>query len=97
MKPDMIVFAGGQGSGKGTFAKLMLKQHDYKYVETGAILRQMPADSEIGQKIARGELVNDNDLFQIIGQQLAVNNDIILDGFPRTIGQAKWLIENVSI
>ena len=96
MKPDLIVFAGGQGSGKGTFAKLMLKQRDYKYIETGAILRQMPANSEIGQKIARGELVNDNDLFQIIGQQLAINNDIILDGFPRTIGQAKWLIENYA-
>ena len=96
MKPTMIVFAGGQGSGKGTFAKLMLKQHDYKYVETGAILRQMPVDSEIGQKIARGELVNDEDLFSIIAEQLTTDSDVILDGFPRSIGQAKWLIENYA-
>ena len=53
MKPIMFVFMGGQGSGKGTFANLMLKQHDYKYIETGAILRNMPADSELGKKIAR--------------------------------------------
>ena len=95
-KPNMIVFMGGQGSGKGTFAHLLLKEHNYKYIEAGDILRHMPSDSEIGKKIARGELVQDTDLFPIIGQQLAVNNDIILDGFPRTIGQAKWLIENYA-
>ena len=95
-KPDMIVFMGGQGSGKGTFANLLRKQHDYNYVEAGAILRAMPADSDIKQKISRGELVGDDDLFPIISQHISTDKDIIMDGFPRTIGQAKWLIDNFA-
>ena len=95
-KPDMIVFMGGQGSGKGTFANLLLKQHDFNYVETGAILRQMPTDSEICKKITRGELVKDNDLFPIIAEHIKTDRDLILDGFPRTISQAKWLVENYA-
>lgn len=96
MKPIMFIFMGGQGSGKGTFANLMLKQHDYKYVETGGILRNMPAGSELGKKIARGELVSDEDLYPIISEQLSSNADVIMDGFPRTLPQAKWLIENYA-
>lgn len=96
MKPQMLVFMGGQGSGKGTFANLLRKQHDYNYVEAGAILRAMPADSDIKQKISRGELVGDADLFPIISQHISTDKDIIMDGFPRTIGQAKWLIENFA-
>lgn len=96
MKPTMIVFMGGQGSGKGTFAHLLLQKHDYKYIEAGAILRAMPSDSIIGQKIARGELLQDEELFPIISQYITENTDIILDGFPRSIGQAKWLIDNFA-
>ena len=96
MKPEMLVFVGGQGSGKGTFAKMLLKQHDYNYVEAGDILRQMPTDSEIGKKIARGELLQDKELFPIIEKYITTDKDIIMDGFPRTIGQAKWLVENYS-
>ena len=92
----MIVFMGGQGSGKGTFAKLLIKQHDYNYVEAGAILRAMPADSDIKQKISRGELVGDADLFPIIAPYISTDKDIIMDGFPRTTGQAKWLIDNYA-
>ena len=95
-KPEMIVFMGGQGSGKGTFANLLLKQRDFNYTEAGAILRNMPKDSEIYKKISRGELLADNELFPIIAQHIPDGHDLILDGFPRTIGQAKWLIENYA-
>jgi len=95
-KPEMIVFMGGQGSGKGTFANLLLKQHKYNYVEAGAILRNMPTDSEIYKKITRGELLADDDLFPIIAKHMNTDNDLILDGYPRTIGQAKWLIKNYA-
>ncbi len=95
-KPQMIIFMGGQGSGKGTFAKLLMQKHKFNYVEAGAILRAMPADSDIKQKISRGELVGDTDLFPIIAPHITTDSDIILDGFPRTIGQATWLIDNFS-
>ena len=95
-KPDMIVFMGGQGSGKGTFAQMLLTKHDYYYIETGAILRQMPDNSEIGKKVANGELINDNDLFSILSEHIKPGKDIILDGFPRSLAQAKWLICNYA-
>lgn len=95
-KPEMIVFMGGQGSGKGTFANLLLQERDFNYVEAGAILRQMPKDSAIFQKIARGELLTDDELFPIIADYIKTDKDLILDGFPRTIGQAEWLVENYA-
>ena len=96
MKPTMFVFMGGQGSGKGTFANLMLKDHNYDYIETGAILRSMPADCDMCKKISRGELVGDEDLFPIIAEHINNNRDIIMDGFPRTLVQAQWLIKNYA-
>ena len=96
MKPTMIVFMGGAGSGKGTFAHLLLQKQKFNYVEAGEILRQMPTDSVIGQKILRGELLQDEELFPIIAKYITDSDDIIIDGFPRTLGQAKWLIENYS-
>ena len=95
-KPDMIVFMGGQGSGKGTFANLLLKQGQFDYVEAGAILRQMPKDSEICKKITRGELLSDTELFPIMSSHIKTDRDSILDGFPRTIGQAKWFVQNYA-
>ncbi len=96
MKPIMFVFMGGQGSGKGTFANLMLKQHNYKYIEVGDILRKMPEDSPLRQKMSRGELVADEDLFPIMTEQLSTDQDVIMDGFPRSLPQAKWLIEKYT-
>lgn len=96
MKPNLIVLMGGPGAGKGTFAKMLRTDHDYKYVETGAILRQMSPESEIGRLIAGGNLVPDTALFDIIAPHLTGNDDILLDGFPRTTGQSQWLVKNYA-
>lgn len=96
MKPKMIVFMGGQGSGKGTFAHMLIQKQKFNYLEAGDILRHMPENSTIAKKVARGELLKDDELFPVIAPHIIEKNDIILDGFPRTMGQAKWLIENYS-
>ena len=98
MKHTMIVLMGGQGVGKGTFARMLMEQGKYRYVEAGAILRSAPADSEIAKTISRGELVTDELLFDIIGKAIDadLNGDMIVDGFPRTMGQAKWLVETYA-
>ena len=95
-KPEMLVFMGGQGSGKGTFAHKLLEKHDYNYIEMGAILRQLPQDSALRKKIMTGELAKDEELFPIISEYITTNKNIILDGYPRTIGQAKWLIDKFA-
>ena len=85
---------GGQGAGKGTHAKNLIAQKGFKYVETGAILRGLPPESPAKQIMARGELVPDTELFKIIDDAIKScgNADMILDGFPRNVEQAKWLV-----
>ncbi len=94
----IIVLMGGQGAGKGTHAKNLIAQKGFKYVETGAILRGLPKDSPAAQIMARGELVPSNELFEIIENAIKAsgNNDMILDGFPRNVEQAKWFVEKYT-
>lgn len=93
MKPKMILMMGGQGVGKGTHARRLIARDGYGYVETGAILRGLPPESPVAQIMARGELVPDADLFDVIAAELDKSGDVILDGFPRTLGQAQWLVQ----
>lgn len=96
MKPKMILMMGGQGVGKGTFARKLMKRRRYEYIETGAMLRALPPESKLAGIIARGELVADGDLFELLATHFDTGSDMILDGFPRTLGQAKWIVENYS-
>ena len=96
MKPKMILMMGGQGTGKGTHARRLIERDGYGYVEAGAILRALPPESPIAQIMARGELVPDADLFGLISDAIPANQDVILDGFPRTLGQAQWLVKNFA-
>ena len=87
---------GGPGVGKGTFSRMLMDTHPYEHIEAGAILRAEPTDSEIGKLISAGNLVPDELVCDLIAPLLTDKNDIILDGFPRTIGQAKWLVQNYA-
>ena len=98
MTYKMIVLMGGQGVGKGTHARRLIDENGYKYIEAGAILRELPPESPVAQIMARGELVPDEKLFVIIGDAInkVGNTDMIVDGFPRTLGQAQWLVKQYS-
>ena len=94
---NMIVLMGGQGVGKGTFARLLRERHEYKYIETGKLLRDAAAtDKEIAAIMSRGELLSFEMLIKLVSANLTSDTDILMDGFPRTLEQAKWLIENYA-
>ena len=96
MKHELILMMGGQGSGKGTLSKILANEHNYNYVETGALLRALPDDSPLKPIIARGDFVPDDELQKLLTSKIDIAQDNILDGFPRQLSQAKWLIENFA-
>ncbi len=93
-----IVLFGPPGAGKGTQAGLLSKKFSAAHVSTGDILREAVAKgTEVGLEaksyMDRGELVPDHVVIEIAKQKLAEigKQGFILDGFPRTVPQAKAL------
>ena len=97
MKKELILMMGGQGSGKGTLSKKFLDENkDFKYVETGAMLRALPENHPLKAIMARGEFVPDEDLQNLLMEKIVPTNNTVLDGFPRQLSQAKWLVDTFS-
>ena len=94
-----LMFLGAPGAGKGTQAEIVTKNHSIPTISTGALLRTaMKEGTELGLKakafISAGELVPDDVVIGIIKDRLGEDdckNGFILDGFPRTVPQAKAL------
>jgi len=99
-----IIVLGAPGSGKGTMAKILSKQTNLPHISTGDILRETIAQgTEIGNQVSsymnEGKLVPDELVINIMKARLKnedAKNGAILDGFPRTIKQAKALDEFLS-
>lgn len=97
--PGPILLLGAPGVGKGTQAKEIVSAWGIPQISTGDILRaNVSGGTELGKKakaiMDRGELVPDglvNDMVADRLQQPDTANGYILDGFPRTLGQAEWL------
>ncbi len=94
---QLIIF-GPPGVGKGTQAELIAKNMNLLHISTGAILRQAVNDgTELGKKAKEimdsGNLVPDDIMNGIVKETLmkVTGNGFILDGFPRTLEQAKAL------
>ncbi len=94
-----IVFLGPPGAGKGTHAKILSERYGIPHISTGDILRsQIQSDTPLGKKaqsfIDNGKLVPDELVIEMVSHRLKkpdVKNGFILDGFPRTVEQAKAL------
>ncbi len=96
-----LIFLGPPGAGKGTHAKKLEAKYNSKQLATGDILRQnIREKTELGLKakdvIERGELVSDalvNTMMIQEIQRLGKDKGFILDGYPRTLGQAEALAD----
>jgi adenylate kinase len=97
--PGPILLLGAPGSGKGTQAKELVRLWGIPQISTGDLLRANVTQGTTLGKMAkeimlRGELVPDtlvNDMVTVRLEQPDTVNGYILDGFPRTLGQADWL------
>ena len=96
-----IIFFGAPGAGKGTQAEIVSEKLGIPTISTGAIIRSaIKEGTEMGlaakAKIEAGGLVPDEVVIGIIKERLAMDDckdGFILDGFPRTVPQAKALTE----
>lgn len=95
----IIIFFGAPGVGKGTQAALFAERMGYGHLSTGEALRNaIAAQTEIGklakQIVDEGKLVSDEIVTKIVEETLVLPKfqaGTILDGYPRTIGQAEAL------
>ena len=94
-----LVFEGPPGSGKGTQAKRVAERRGWVHISTGDLLREAvrnrtPLGLTVEQVMKEGLLVSDATVVDIIEERLSRGDcaaGFILDGFPRTIGQAEAL------
>ena len=99
-----LILLGPPGAGKGTQGQRLSEDFGLPYVATGDILRAAKGDgSELGRQAAqymeRGELVPDEVIIGVIierVQSAEAADGFLLDGFPRTRGQAEALEEELS-
>lgn len=98
-----LILLGAPGSGKGTLAGWLNSEYGYTHVSTGDILREnIKNETEIGKQvkplIENGNFVPDEMIIKIVENKLEeLQNNYILDGFPRTLNQAIALSENTNI
>ncbi len=94
-----FILFGPPGAGKGTQATTMVEKFNLHHISTGVLLRQeIAAGTELGKKakklIDNGSLVPDEVVVEMIRSEFERIKDVagfLLDGFPRTIPQAKSL------
>lgn len=89
----ILVILGAPGSGKGTLSKEMVSKYGFNHISTGDLIRKSD-DPEIKKIIDGGNFLPDDMMIKMLRKELKKMNpesNIILDGFPRTIKQAKRL------
>ena len=100
---NLIIF-GAPGAGKGTQSAHLIETYRIPAIATGDILRaQRRAGTALGDQVKgymdRGELVPDQLMIDIIQERLQkpdARDGFILDGFPRTVAQARALDEMLT-
>jgi adenylate kinase len=96
-----LILLGPPGAGKGTQAERLQEDFPLLYLATGKILRDAVAhETELGRKakeyMSRGDLVPDEIIIGVLLDRLRDDeaaDGFLLDGFPRTVGQAEALDE----
>ena len=93
----MIIIFGLAGSGKGTQSKALAETFGWRHLSSGQAIRDSKKYDDI---INQGIMIPDSDLIGIMSKAIekseAEGFDVILDGFPRTIYQAEWVVDHLA-
>ncbi len=97
---NIYIFLGPPGAGKGTLGEIFCNRTGVIHISTGQLFRdEMAVGSELGNQvkslIASGALVSDEIVTAMVASRLAkadvVDKGALLDGYPRTVAQARSL------
>ena len=91
----MILFFGPAGSGKSAQAQMLVDNLGWKWLSTGQLMRDT-SDEEIHEFQRKGILVPNEKVNEVLDNALTENASVeklILDGYPRQLDQAHWLID----
>lgn len=90
---------GLAGSGKSTQGQMLAQETGRVWLSTGQMLRD-GADEVVMKSLDQGNMVADEVIIPLVEKRLAQifaqGGDVVMDGFPRTAGQTKWLIEKLA-
>jgi len=92
----MIVFFGPAGAGKSVQGQILAARMGWRWLSAGQLLRDT-RDSELSRIMHEGNMVPHEAITKIMGEAIsgATNIDqLILDGFPRMLQQAQWLVDS---
>jgi adenylate kinase len=100
----VIILMGPPGSGKSTQSEFLTRKYGLPAISSSALLREeIAANSTRGKELktlmASGELVSDEIMNDLVRRRVSrpdARNGFILDGFPRTSGQARFLDDLVK-
>jgi adenylate kinase len=100
-----MLLLGAPGSGKGTQAKNIMAAWGIPQISTGDLLRENKARGtalglQASHLMSQGKLVPDDLVNEMVAARLAepdTKRGYILDGYPRTLGQAQWLDQRLNL
>jgi len=95
----MIILMGVAGAGKSMQGRLLADERGFAWISTGEILRVLVTGKR-RQEMLEGHLLSDAEMIRMMDKVFDLINlkdEFILDGFPRTLKQADWLIDQVEM
>ncbi len=94
----MIILMGVAGAGKSMQGRLFADEHGFAWVSTGELFRVLVTGKR-RQQMLEGKLLDDQEVIDMVDRTfnlIDLQQEFLLDGFPRTITQANWLQEQIS-
>lgn len=91
----MIIFFGPAGAGKSVQGQMLAARQGWRWLSSGQLLRDTH-NMELIKEMQTGQLVTPEKVNDLMGEALERAKSIdrvIIDGFPRQLSQAKWLVE----
>ena len=95
----MMILAGVAGSGKSTQGRFLADEAGYPWLSTGELLRVLITGKR-RQEMLQGKLLSDEEVinvFNTVVNLIDTSKEFVLDGFPRTVEQTDWLLEQIHL